>query len=124
MNISSSIVNHSQRSYFIVIIIYVFIIFIKSITLIIKLIIASPSSIFSKSIKIKIIRKHFKYKIIQKIFDDYKDLIISNLHNLSFNSLTKTFVVFILFTNHVNKLNIFKFTIYEQTIFNNLSRIN
>ena len=58
-------------------------------------------------------RKHLKYKIVQKIFDDHKNLIISNLHNLSFDFLTKTFVIFILFMNHVNKFNIFKFIIYE-----------
>ena len=90
-----------------------FIIFIKSIISIIKFIIISPLSISSKFIKIKIIRKHFEYKIIQKIFDNYKDLIISNLYDLSFNSLTKTFVVFTFFTNYINKSNIFKFIIYK-----------
>ena len=39
-------------------------IFIKFITLIVKFIIASPLLIFSRFIKMKIIRKHFEYKII------------------------------------------------------------
>ena len=30
-------------------------------------------------------REHFEYKIIQKIFNDYKNLIISNLYNLLFD---------------------------------------
>ena len=88
-----------------------FITFIKFIILIIKFIIISPSLIFSKFIKIKIIRKHFEYKIIQKIFDNYKNLIILNFHDLLFNFLIKVFVVFILFTNYINKFNIFEFII-------------
>ena len=63
-NISSSIINRFQRPHFIVIIMRIFIIFIKLITLIIKFIIIFFSSIFSKFIKIKIMRKHFEYKII------------------------------------------------------------
>ena len=39
-------------------------IFIKFIALIIKLIIVFFSFIFSKFIKMKIVREHFKYKII------------------------------------------------------------
>ena len=58
-------------------------------------------------------RKHLEYKIIQKIFDNYKNLIISNLRDLSFDFLTKIFVVFIFFANYVNKLDIFEFIIYE-----------
>ena len=58
-------------------------------------------------------RKHFKYKIIQKIFNNYKNLIISNLRNLSLNFLTGIFIIFALFANYVNKFNIFEFTIYE-----------
>ena len=88
-----------------------FITFIKFIILIIKFIIISPSLIFSKFIKIKIIRKHFEYKIIQKIFDNYKNLIILNFRDLLFNFLIKVFVVFILFTNYINKFNIFEFII-------------
>ena len=61
----------------------------------------------------RIIRKHFEYKIIQKIFNDYKDFIISNFRDLSFNFLTKIFVIFIFFANHINKFNIFEFIIYE-----------
>ena len=38
--------------------------FIKFIILIIKFIIVSSSSIFLKFIKMKIMRKHFEYKII------------------------------------------------------------
>ena len=58
-------------------------------------------------------RKHLKYKIIQKIFNDHKNFIISNLHNLSFNFLIKAFVIFIFFANHINKPNIFEFIIYK-----------
>ena len=90
-----------------------FITFIKFITLIVKSIVISPSSIFLKFIKIKIIRKHLEYKIIQKIFNDYKNLIISNLRNLLFNFLMRTFVIFVFFTNYINKFNIFEFTIYK-----------
>ena len=61
----------------------------------------------------RIMRKHFKYKIIQKIFDDYKDLIISNLCDLSFNFLIEIFVIFVFLANHINKFNIFEFIIYE-----------
>ena len=78
MNISLLIINRPQKSYFIIIIMRVFITFIKFITLIVKFIIAFSLSMFSKFIKIKIIRKHFEYKIIQKIFNDYKNLIISD----------------------------------------------
>ena len=88
-------------------------IFIKFIALIVKFIIVSSLSIFSKFIKMKIIRKHFEYEIIQKIFNNYKNFIISNLYNFSFNFLTKVFVVFALFANYINKFNIFKFIIYE-----------
>ena len=90
-----------------------FITFIKSITLIARFIIIFPSSMSSKFIKMRIIRKHLEYKIIQKIFNNYKNLIISNLRDLSFDFLTKTFVVFILFANYVNKFNIFEFIIYK-----------
>ena len=113
MNISSSIVNRFQKSHFIVITICVFIIFIKFIALIVKSIIVSSSSIFLKFIKMRIIRKHLKYKIIQKIFDDHKNLIISNFRDLLFDFLTRNFVIFILFANYINKLNIFKFIIYK-----------
>ena len=91
----------------------IFIIFIKFIISIIKFIIIFFLLIFSKYIKMRIIRKHFEYKIIQKIFNDYKDFIISNFRDLSFNFLTKIFVIFIFFANHINKFNIFEFIIYE-----------
>ena len=80
---------------------------------IVKFIIAFLLSIFSKFIKMKIMREHFQYEIIQKIFDDHKNLIISNLYNLLFDFLTKFFVVFTLFANYINKFNIFEFIIYE-----------
>ena len=113
MNISLLIVNRFQKSHFIIIIMRIFIIFIKFIILIVKFIIVFSSSIFSKFIKMRIIREHFKYKIIQKIFNNHKNFIISNLRNLLFNSLTKTFAIFAFFTNYINKLNIFKLIIYE-----------
>ena len=90
-----------------------FITFIKFITLIVRFIIVFSSSMFSKFIKMKIIRKHFEYGIIQKIFNDHKDLIISNLRNLSSDFLMKVFIFFIFFTNYINKFNIFEFIIYE-----------
>ena len=69
-------------------------------------------------------REYLEYEIIQKIFDDHKNLIISNLRDLSFDFSIEIFVVFAFFANYINKFNIFKLIIYEQTIFNNLSRIN
>ena len=88
-------------------------IFIKFIILIVKFIIIFFSSIFSKFIKMKIMRKHLEYKVIQKIFNNHKNLIISNFRDLLFDFLIKTFVIFILFINYINKFNIFEFTIYE-----------
>ena len=58
-------------------------------------------------------REHFEYKIIQKIFNDYKNLIISNLYNLLFDFLTKIFITFVFFANYINKFNIFELIIYE-----------
>ena len=58
-------------------------------------------------------REHFEYEIIQKIFNNYKNFIIFNLRDLLFDFLTKTFVIFILFANYVNKFNIFEIIIYE-----------
>ena len=87
--------------------------FIKFIISIVKFVIIFSSSISSKFIKMKTMRKHLEYKIIQKLFNDHKDFIISNFHNLLFNSLIKVFVVFIFFANHINKSNIFEFIIYE-----------
>ena len=58
-------------------------------------------------------RKHFEYEIIQKIFDDHKNLIISDFRDLLFDFLTKAFVIFIFFTNYINKFNIFEFIIYK-----------
>ena len=91
----------------------VFMTLIRFTASIVKFIIIFFSSISSKSVEIRIMRKHFEYKIIQKILNDYKDLIISNLRDLSFNSLIKIFAIFILFINYINKFNIFKFKIYE-----------
>ena len=88
-------------------------IFIKFIVSIVKFVIVFSSSIFSKFIKMKIMRKHFKYKIIQKIFDNHKNLIISNFRDLLFNFLIKTFAIFTFLANHINKFNIFEFIIYE-----------
>ena len=87
--------------------------FIKFITLIIRFIITFLSFMFSKFIKMRIVRKHFEYEIIQKIFNDYKNFIISNLRDLLFDFLIEIFVIFILFANYVNKFNIFEFIIYE-----------
>ena len=91
----------------------IFITFIKFIILIVRFIIVFFSLMFLKFIKMRVMRKHLEYKIIQKIFDDHKNLIISNLYNLLFDFLTKAFVIFTLFTNYINKFNIFEFIIYE-----------
>ena len=91
----------------------VFMIFIKFIALIVRLIVIFFLLMFSKSIKMRAMRKHLEYEIIQKIFDDYKNLIISNLRDLLFDFLMRVFVIFILFANHVNKFNIFELIIYE-----------
>ena len=91
----------------------VFITFIKFIALIVKFIIIFCLLIFSKFVEMKIMRKHFKYKIIIKIFNNHKNFIISNFRNLSFNFLTEIFVVFTFFADYINKFNIFKFIIYE-----------
>ena len=91
----------------------VFMTFIKFITLIVKFVVISLSSISSKFIEMRIMREHLEYKIIQKIFNDHKNLIISNLRNLLFDFLMKVFVIFALFANYINKFNIFKFIIYE-----------
>ena len=58
-------------------------------------------------------RKHSEYKIIQKIFDNHKNFIISDLRDLLFDFLTKIFVIFAFFANHINKFNIFELIIYE-----------
>ena len=63
-NISLLIINRLYKSHFVVIIMRVFMTFIKFITSIVKPIVASPLLIFLKFIKIKIMRKHLKYKII------------------------------------------------------------
>ena len=63
-NISSSIINRFQRFHFIVIAMRVFITFIKFVASIVRSIIISPLLMFSKFIKIKIMRKHLEYKII------------------------------------------------------------
>ena len=91
----------------------VFITFVKSIASIVRFIVAFFLFIFSKFVEMKIMRKHFEYEIIQKIFNNHKNFIISNLRDLSFNPLIETFAAFTLFMNHINKSNIFEFTIYE-----------
>ena len=50
---------------------------------------------------------------IQRILFDYLDITISNLRDLSPNSLSRTFTTFTLLTNYVNKSNIFESTIYQ-----------
>ena len=112
-NRSSSIVNRHLKSYFVIIAMRIFMIFIKFITLIIKFVIIFPSLIFSNFIKMRVMRKRLKYDIIQKILNNYKDIIISNLHDLSFDFLIKIFIIFIFFINHINKFDIFEFIIYE-----------
>ena len=109
-NQSSLIVN---KPYFVVIVMRVFMTFIKFIILIVRFVIAFPSLMFLKFIKMRIMREHLEYEIIQKIFNDYKNLIISNLRDLSFDFLIETFIVFVFLANYVNKFNIFKFIIYE-----------
>ena len=58
-------------------------------------------------------REHFEYKIIQKLFNKHKNLIISNFRDLLFDFLIKTFAVFAFFANYINKFNIFEFIIYK-----------
>ena len=58
-------------------------------------------------------RKHLEYEIIQIIFNNYKNLIISNLRDLLFDFLMKVFIIFVFFANYINKFNIFEFIIYE-----------
>ena len=58
-------------------------------------------------------RKHFEYEIIKKIFDDYKNLIILNFRDLSFDFLMRIFIIFVFFANYINKFNIFEFINYE-----------
>ena len=91
----------------------VFITFIKPAASIVEFIITFSLSMFSKFIKIKIMRKHLEYKIIKKIFNGHKNLIISNFRDLLFDSLTKVFAIFVFFANYINKFNIFEFTIYK-----------
>ena len=70
------------------------------------------------------IREDLELSAIQRILLDHFDITISNLRDLSPESLSGTFAAFALLTNHVNKSNIFEPTIYQQVIFNQLSRIH
>ena len=58
------------------------------------------------------IREDLELSAIQRILLDYLDTTISNLRDLSFNPLSRTFVTFALLTNYVNKSNIFESTTY------------
>ena len=58
------------------------------------------------------IREDLELSAIQRILLDYLDITISNLRDLSSNSLSGTFAAFALLTNYVNKSNIFEPTIY------------
>ena len=64
VNRLSLIVNRSQRFHFVVIIMRVFIIFVKFVILIVRPIIAFYSSMFSNFFKMRAVREHFEYKII------------------------------------------------------------
>ena len=70
------------------------------------------------------IREDLELSAIQRVLLDYFDTTISNLRDLSSDSLSRTFATFALLTNHVNKSNIFESTTYQQVIFNQLSRIH
>ena len=64
------------------------------------------------------IREDLELSAIQRVLLDYFDTTISNLRDLLSDPLSKTFAIFALLTNHVNKSNIFESTIYQQIIFN------
>ena len=70
------------------------------------------------------IREDPELSAIQRILLDHFDTTISNLRDLSSDSLSKTFATFTLLTNYINKSNIFESTTYQQIIFNQLSRIH
>ena len=61
----------------------------------------------------KIMRKDSKLSAIQRILLDYSNLIISNLRDLSSDSLAGIFAIFALLTNYTNKPNIFESIIYK-----------
>ena len=63
-DISSSVVNRFQKSHFVVIAMRVFMTFIKFIISIIEFVVVSPSLMFLKFIKMRVMRKHFEYKVI------------------------------------------------------------
>ena len=63
-DISLLIINRFQRSHSVIIIMRVFMTFIKSVALIARSIIISPLSIFLKFIKMKTVREHPEYEII------------------------------------------------------------
>ena len=58
------------------------------------------------------IREDLELSAIQRVLVDHLDTTISNLRDLSPNSLSRTFATFALLTNHINKSNIFEPTIY------------
>ena len=61
----------------------------------------------------KIIREDSKLSAIQRVLLDYSNLIIPNLRDLLSDFLARIFVIFALFTNYINKSNIFKSIIYK-----------
>ena len=61
---------------------------------------------------VEIIREDLELSAIQRVLLDYFDTTISNLRDLSPDSLSRIFATFALLTNHVNKSNIFESTIY------------
>ena len=69
----------------------------------------------------KMIREDPELSAIQRILLDHPNLTIPNLRDLSPDPLAGIFAIFALLANHANKPNIFKPTIYEQTISNRLN---
>ena len=58
------------------------------------------------------IREDLELSAIQRVLLDYLDITISNLRDLLSDSLSRTFAIFALLTNHINKSNIFEPTTY------------
>ena len=73
---------------------------------------------------VEIVREDLELSAIQRVLLDYFDTTISNLRDLLSDPLSRIFATFALLTNHVNKSNIFESTIYQQIIFNQLSRMH
>ena len=63
-------------------------------------------------IVVEMIREDLELSAIQRILLDHFDITISNLRDLSSDSLSGIFTTFTLLTNHVNKSNIFESTTY------------